>query len=952
VSAAAATALPAAHAFGGSVAVDIAGMEVTVGRIALGTFGGLTYGLLAAGLVLVYRSSRFINFAHGAIGVFGAAFLSLAVNEYGVPYWPAFLLGLLVAAGVGVVTEAAVVRPLQGAPKVLAMVVTLGLSTFLIVTALAVNPDGLAGLGFPKPTGMPTFSLDATQVTEARSAQMILAPILLIGLGWFLRSSRLGLAIRAAAVNPRAAATAGVSPQSASRAAWAIAGAIAAFAASLTIPTRGTVTPETFGPELLLRGLAAAAIAQFRSIPLAAAAAVAIGIVEQLMASNSDYGGLIEVVILAAVIVSLLLDRRRGREAPEPWSRLAGRATLPDSHRRVPLIRHGGIILSVVCFAAACIIPVVASASQSLQATVVIAVAIVGLSVGIVTGLGGQLSLAQFGFAAIGAATSVKVMDALGDQPGSVPGFIVGLLAGALAAGVVAVLLAIPALRVRGPQLGVATLSFSLVTSAYLLDRNWLLGERPQARRPDVSVNGLSTAGSRGYVWVALAALAVAMLLVRGIRRSAWALGLEAVRDNEDAARAMTIRSTQRKLQAALLGGIVAGVGGVIYGHAQSTLAAADYPITRSIEAITVAVIGGLNSVAGPVIGAVYLIGIQSFFSPTTEALAGIAGAWLILVVYQWGGVAGAAAPVVRKLQDSLARRAGVIDDEAGGLADTAAATTATTAPATAAATDVRSSVGQPIAESASADPTPTLQLTGVSRRFGGVVAVDAVDLTVTGGELVGLIGPNGAGKTTLFEIISGFTRPSSGSVTWGASNITTLASHERARRGIARSFQSATLFPTLTVTETVMVAHERHHGGGLATILAADGGLRRRRQQAVELVDQFGLADHRDTVIASLPTGLRRLTELACAVALQPQLLLLDEPSAGISQADTESLGRVLADLHARTGMTMIVIEHDLPLLAELCTRLVAMETGKVIADGTPAEVQANELVVASYIG
>ncbi|HBX78371.1 MAG TPA: hypothetical protein DEG43_12055, partial [Acidimicrobiaceae bacterium] len=174
------------------------GFDVGIGVLSLGLFTGLTYGLLAAGLVLVYRSSRFINFAHGALGVFGAAICSLAVREFEMPYWVAFALGLLVAAGMGALVEVGIVKPLTGSPRVLSMVATLGTGTALIFAALAINPNGLSGLNFPQPTGLPTMDIGSLRVTPPFAAQALLSPLLLVALGFFFEKSRTGLAVRAA----------------------------------------------------------------------------------------------------------------------------------------------------------------------------------------------------------------------------------------------------------------------------------------------------------------------------------------------------------------------------------------------------------------------------------------------------------------------------------------------------------------------------------------------------------------------------------------------------------------------------------------------------------------------------------------------------------------------------------------------------------------------------------
>ena len=925
----------------------LGGFELNSGVLAQGLFTGMTYGLLAAGLVLVYRSSRFINFAHSFIGLFGAAIVSLAVTQYGIPYWIALAFGLLVAAGVGAATEIVVVRPLATAPKVLSMVATLGLSSFLIFTALAMNPDGLSGLAFPQPSGMPTGSIGALRVTKSLAAQGILSPLVLIGLGLFLAKSKTGLAIRGAASNPDAAATSGISPRFMAVLSWAIAGAIAAFAAVLILPSRGVVTPESLGPELLLRGLAAAAIARFSHYGVAVATAIGIGVVEQVFATNPDAKGWIEVLILAAVICSLLFDRRGGRQALEPWNELGTATPLAATLRRLPIVRWCVGAGIVVALAAAIFVPVIANGSQALDLTIVIGLGIVGISVSLVTGLGGQLSLAQFGFGAIAAAVSVRVA-----RETTLP---VGILVGALVAGVVSMLVAIPALRVRGPQLGVATLSFSLVTSAFLLNKKFLLGDEARPGRPKRVIGGISLSESRGYYWVALAVLIAVLASVHRLRQSSFARTVVAVRDNEDGARAMSLSATRVKLQLAMIGGFIAGIGGAIYGHGFTTLSAANFPVSSSIDAITVAVIGGLNSLIGPVLGALYLKGLPSLLHFNSEALAGLSGAWLILLVYQHGGFVGLLTPLRDRLAASLDRGGGSGVGEVGEVGGVGGV----------GFVGGGESGAQPLSRSTSPDLNdldfpdrrtevgqPLLQVQGVSRRFGGLTALDDVTFSVNAGEMVGLIGPNGAGKTTLFETISGFTLASGGIVMFRGADVSRLSPQARASQGLARSFQSALLFPTLTVVQTVMVALERTMPSSLVEAAVTKRPDRRRHQVASTLLSQFGLEHLAEVRISTLPTGQRRLVELVCAVALKPRLMLLDEPSAGIAQAETEELGRTLQLIHHRTGVAMIIIEHDLALLASICDRLIGLEVGRIIADGTPGEVQANPAVIASYVG
>ncbi len=254
-------------------------------------------------------------------------------------------------------------------------------------------------------------------------------------------------------------------------------------------------------------------------------------------------------------------------------------------------------------------------------------------------------------------------------------------------------------------------------------------------------------------------------------------------------------------------------------------------------------------------------------------------------------------------------------------------------------------------------DAKVMLECAGVVKRFGGITAVNDVDLQLRDGQILGLIGHNGAGKTTLMDCISGFLPIDSGRIRLRGHDVTEWAPHERARGGVARSFQDALLYPSLTVAETIAVARERHLESTDMVAAAFQLPASYESEIAVEgtvdmLIELMGLGAFRQKLTGELSTGSRRIVDLACILAQDPKVLMLDEPSGGVAQKETEALGPLLLRVRDQVGCSVLVIEHDMPLLRTICDEMIALELGGVIAQGTPEEVLEHPLVIESYLG
>jgi len=914
-------------------AMTIGAITISGDVVVLGLITGMVYGVLAVGLVLAYRSTKVINFAHGQIGAFAAAVLAVAVLQLHVPYWIAFIGAMLIGAAIGGATDVIVIRRLRGAPVVISVIATLGLSQLLYEVSVVINQRATAGSQFPGPVGLPTFSVGALRVTPAYSAMLIVTPFVVAAVALFLRRGRLGVGVRAAAANEEAAITSGVVPRRMTALTWAIAGALAAYTAVLVLPSRGFTNAEFLGPGLLLRALVCAVIARMENLPVALVSGLGVGVVEQVLLASYANVGLVEAVLFVVIIVVLLVQRpREGRRSERnTWAAIVPWLPLPESYTRVFAIRNLARILFVVGLVIALTLPLVTSNDAAFSLVVIAALTLVGLSVTVVTGLGGQLSLGQFALAGVGATVFVVVT-----RHGF--NYAVGIILGALAAAAVSLVLGLPALRIRGFMLAVTSLAFALAAQDWLFTQSWMLGSGIQTRSPVIGHTVLDT-GKR-YYFLALLVLVCGLWLARNVWRGAFGRRLRAVRDNDDAARAFSVQATTVRLQGFVVAGFLAGLGGAVYGGSLSLLTGAAFPIDSSISAAATAVVGGLGVLIGPLLGALYIIGVPRFVPLDSAELAATSLGWLLLILEFPGGIAQAVGRGRDWIADHLARRAGL--DPFVERADLGPVPVGVTA-----------NLSSLRPTRTASTPSTALEARSLTRRFGGVSAVSDVSLSVQRGETLGLIGPNGAGKTTLFELLSGFTAADDGAVLLDGKDITRLSPERRAGRGLVRSFQDAGLFPTLTVLEAVSVSLERvdpsHFVSSLTGFVKPE---RRKLQRSYELVATMGLYRYRNTQVRALSTGTRHIAELTCLLAMQPDVLLLDEPSSGIAQREAEALGELLRSIKEQLGVTLVIIEHDIPLIMSLSDRIVAMEAGKVIADGPPEVVRHDPRVVESYLG
>ncbi|UDY34906.1 ABC transporter permease subunit [Dermatobacter hominis] len=916
-----------------------------------GLVDGLVFGLLAMALVLVYRSSRVINFAVSNIGLVGASLLALLVVQWDVPFWIALPVSLGAGTLFSVVVELTVIRRLFNAPRVIVVVATVGVAALSQAVAAALPDVDDTSARFPAALTSVWEDVAGLRITGAQLTIIVVVPLVALGLGWFLERTAIGKAVRAAAVNPDLARLSGVNPKTVSTVVWAIAGLLGTVSIVLIAGQgSGAASIAALGPTTLSRALVAAVIARMTSFRIALLAGIAIGLGQAILGFNyPSEVGLADVMLLVVVLIAVALQARGTRAGTASLSFAPRARPVPPELRTLWWARNLDRIGALTLLAAAVVVCLVVDQPSRLVLYAVIAsFAIVASSLTVLTGWAGQLSLGQMAFAGIGALVAAAFTRGLSLHVGvgSFEAFAIELygvpfaLSIVIAAGVtsvLAVLLGWGAIRVRGLLLAPVTFVFALAAQQYLFRQDVLTGgSGGTVSFPRGTLLGLDLRDQRTYLLVVVAILAVVLGGLGVLRRSGFGRSVVAARDNPVAAAGYTVSPPSVRLRAFALSGALAGLGGALLAGAAQSINIRDetWLVATSLLLVAMVVVGGLGSIIGPVLGALWIVGLPTFFPdndlvPLLTSSLGL----LIVLLYLPGGL----------MQVVWWGRDAILDRAARGREPVAAA--------------ARRDVAVPRrAERSERDPArPVLEVHGARVRFGGVLAVDGVDLAVHPGEVLGLIGTNGAGKSTLMDVVCGVVS-ADGTVTVLGQDVSRSSAWQRARLGLGRTHQAAVLFPELTVRQCVEVALEsRGRTGVTSTALLLPHARRReraRRAEATDVIDLLGLGRYAEVQVGNLSTGTRRIVELAGLVALDARVMCLDEPTAGVAQRETEAFGPLILELRRELDASVLVIEHDMPLITGISDRIVCMEAGRVIAEGTPHAVRNDPLVVASYLG
>ncbi|MHA6696026.1 branched-chain amino acid ABC transporter ATP-binding protein/permease [Homoserinimonas sp. A520] len=595
-------------------------------------------------------------------------------------------------------------------------------------------------------------------------------------------------------------------------------------------------------------------------------------------------------------------------------------------------INRGTIIGCGIFLAVIIAIPFTASTSMMSIAVFAMIFALPAIGLNLLMGLGGQVSLGQAAFFAVGGYTHAILLTKF-DVPG-----VLAAIAGIVAAMLVALLVGLPLMRLRGHYLALATLGLGFIVTIAV--REWDFTGRTTGiygiQRPEIF--GITISNNGFFFWFVAPFVIIGIILALNLTRSRAGRALSAINDSELAAESLGVSTYALRLKVFVLSAGFAGIGGVFYAYQVAIVSPEIAHFELSVEMLLMVVIGGLGSVWGALAGAFLITllgdGLRELIPTLIPGATGEVqllgyGLVLILVILLLpGGLHQAATTVWR-----LIRRQRPAVEAASGAEGEDVPLPAVSAPL---------AVGEPM-----------LEVSGLTKRYGGVVALDNVSFTVPAGRILGLIGPNGAGKTTCFNIISGALAPTEGTVTFLGKQIQGRKPHVAAEHGLTRTFQNLQVFTSTDVLGNVYMGRYRKGRSGIVRGMLGLQGAEQNRNRAVarDILKSMELTDVADFAAVSLPFGRQRMMEVCRALATEPALLLLDEPMAGLSGAERDALAALLRRLRD-AGLTIVLVEHDVAQVMSLADEVAVLDDGVLIAMGLPEAVRNDPAVVVAYLG
>lgn len=910
-----------------------------LGFMLLGLGAGAAYAALAMALVVTYRSSGVINFASGSIAVYAAyIYAFLRRGQFlplipGLPktvdihtklgFVPALVAALVVSALFGLLLYLLVFRPLRTAPPLARVVASLGVQIALVL--LIVKQMGTTQVPVKKIFPDRAFTLGTAVAHTGPIWTALTVAVVAVGLSMMFRYTRFGMITRAVAESEKGAVVSRISANRVAALNWMLSSAVAGLAGVLISPFVAVV-PVVF-TLYIVPSLAAAVVGRFEFLATSVVVGIGIGMLEsEARFLNSKWSwfpknGGPELVSLVVILVALVV---RGKPLPARGSliqRSLGRAPRPRYLWTTAVVAIGiGTALLFVF------------QGKWRQALIVSFIfGTISLSLVVVTGYAGQISLAQLTLAGVSA-----YMLSYFTLSWHVP-FPIAPLMSATVAMLLGVVVGLPALRVRGLSVAVVTLSLAVTLDAIWFRNTDIVGFTGGVKVKDPKLFGIDLkwgitpdATHLTFGLLTLVVLALCAIGVASLRRSRLGSAMVAVRANERSAAAAGVNVFTVKLMAFAIGSFIAGIGGAMLAYRFGTINDQQFTPLLGLAIFASAYLAGITSVSGGIAaGMLTITGVAYTASNQWLHL----GSWyqfvtalllIVTVISNPEGIMGPNHHTADRLHAKLqARRL--------------AARLAANPEAAEASQPVGRLIGAPIDTS---DLPVLLHVEDLHVAYGGVVAVDGVSFDVRKGAIVGLIGPNGAGKTTMVDALSGFASHR-GRVSFDGKDLEGTKPHQRVKLGLSRTFQAIELYEDLTVEENLEV--------GLASGRQGYGAAGRRSLD--ETCAVLGLDDVRERPAGDLSQGQRQLVSIGRALVARPELLLLDEPAAGLDTQESEWLGLRLRDVRAK-GVTILIVDHDVNLVLNLCDYIIVLDFGVLIAAGTPSQIRTDPRVVEAYLG
>ncbi|MFZ9628381.1 MAG: ABC transporter permease subunit [Ilumatobacteraceae bacterium] len=883
----------------------------------LGLGVGALYAFASQGLIVIFRGTGVLNFSLGATAIAGVYLEWELQYQHGMPFLAAAAFGVALSALLGALTHWVIMRPLQRkrASTLVQVLATLGV-LILIQAGVVIRYGSQAHqVDSWLPTNRITLYSDVG-ITVDRLILLAIGCLSALLLWLLYRSSQFGLATEAVSESERSAAAVGISPNFVAVVNWSLGSAVACIAGILVVPI--ITLQVTSMTSLVLAAMAAALVGDFKRFPTATAAGFALGIGQALVGRFSHQDGLGPSLPFIVIILMMVF---RGRSLP-----------LRDHFlQKLPTVGSGRMSWDWTIFASGAVVFIVLTKDAKWidAITVTLGAAIVLLSIVVLTGYAGQLSLAQYAMAGFGAYVAGRLV-AVFDIP-----FILGLVIGVAAAVPLGIIFALPAVRTRGINLAIASLGLGTAIELMLFRNRNYTGGVAGTQVGDPSLFGYDLSSIRHPERYAIFALAMALLtvwIVANVRRGRSGRRLIAVRTNERAAAALGIDVVRAKLFAFSLASAIAALGGILLAFRLSSISYQSYTNFTSIIYAGLSLVGGVGHLLGAFVGAMMVTAgfneevLEATWSGVGQYIELISGIAILLTVL--ANPDGVAAEWVKSFR--YMKRTKKFGESYFIKLE-----------------DVSVSIDQEHTERV---PARALSVSGLTVRYGAVTAVDDVSFTLTPGKVTGLIGPNGAGKTSLIDALTGFTK-STGTVKVDQLDVSSASAPARVRAGMARSFQSLELFEDTTVFENLSLAADPQDMASYFRDLVRPK-IPKFKPEVVRAIKAFELDDDLHREVSDLSFGKRRLLAIARAVAMHPSVLLLDEPAAGLSSVESLELGRVVRQLADDWGIAILVVEHDMNFVMGFCDDVVVLDFGHKIAHGSPEQVRNDPAVIAAYLG